>query len=98
MIYSSVAVQREPRSGNGIQGRGRNILNAPGINNFDLQLYKETRFGERQSLDFRWEMFNAFNHTQWSPPATNMESPATFGVITATAAPRIMQVVLKYSF
>jgi hypothetical protein len=77
---------------------GRNVLIGPGTNNFDLQIFKDTRIRESQRLEFRWEMFNAFNHTQWSPPATNLESPATFGVITATAPPRIMQLVLKYSF
>jgi Carboxypeptidase regulatory-like domain/TonB dependent receptor len=77
---------------------GRNVLIGPGTNNIDLQIFKDTRIHESQRLEFRWEMFNAFNHTQWSPPATNLESPATFGVITATAPPRIMQVVLKYSF
>ena len=89
-------------SAGGVDGRvgnaGRNILNAPGINNFDLQVYKETRFGERQSLDFRWEMFNAFNHAQFTAPAVNLESPGTFGVITNTRDPRIMQFVLRYSF
>jgi hypothetical protein len=84
----------ESRVGNA----GRNILNGPGINNFDLQIFKETRFSERHSLDFRWEMFNAFNHTQWLAPPVNLESPATFGVITSTRDPRIMQLVLRYSF
>ncbi len=77
---------------------GRNILNAPGINNFDLQVYKETRIREQQSIDFRWEMFNAFNHAQFTAPAVNLESPTTFGVITGTRDPRIMQFVLRYSF
>lgn len=77
---------------------GRNILVGPGINTFDLQLYKDTRISERQTLEFRWEMFNAFNHPQFTAPAVNLESPATFGKITNTRDPRIMQFVLKYSF
>ena len=77
---------------------GRNILNSPGINNFDLQIYKGTRLTERHALEFRWEMFNAWNHAQFLAPGTNLESPATFGKITDTRAPRIMQLVLKYSF
>jgi outer membrane receptor protein involved in Fe transport len=86
----------------GVEGRvgnaGRNILTGPGVNNFDLQVFKETRLGERHSLDFRWEMFNAFNHAQWTAPSVNLEAPATFGVITNTRDPRIMQFVLRYSF
>jgi len=77
---------------------GRNILNGPGINNFDLQLFKEIRLREQQSLEFRWEMFNAFNHPQFTSPGVNLESPATFGVITGTRDPRIMQFVLRYAF
>ena len=77
---------------------GRNVLVGPGINNFDVQVYKDTRIGERQMLEFRWEMFNAANHAQFTQPAINLESPATFGKITGTRDPRIMQFVLKYGF
>jgi hypothetical protein len=77
---------------------GRNILISPGINNFDLQVYKNTRLSERHAIEFRWEMFNAWNHAQFLGAGTNLESPATFGKITDTRAPRIMQLVLKYSF
>ena len=77
---------------------GRNILNSAGINNFDLQIYKDTRITERHAVEFRWEMFNAWNHPQFLGAGTSLESPATFGKITDTRAPRIMQLVLKYSF
>jgi hypothetical protein len=77
---------------------GRNILVSPGVNNFDLQVFKDTRIKESHSLEFRWEMFNAWNHTQFGAPGTNLESPATFGKVTSTRAPRIMQFVLKYGF
>jgi hypothetical protein len=49
-------------------------------------------------VEFRWELFNAFNHTQWGAPGVNLESPQTFGVISSTASPRIMQFVLRYAF
>ncbi len=77
---------------------GRNILTSAGINNFDLQLFKNTRIREGHNLEFRWELFNAFNHTQWGGANTNMEAPALFGVISSTRAPRIMQFVLRYAF
>lgn len=84
----------EQRVGNA----GRDILNGPGINNFDLQVYKDTRIKESHSIEFRWEMFNAWNHTQFGPPPVNLEAPATFGKISSTRPPRIMQFVLKYAF
>jgi len=75
----------------------RNILTAPGVNNSDFQLFKQTSFHETQSVEFRWEMFNVFNHTKWGSPAVDMESPSTFRQITSTRDPR-MQFVLRYAF
>jgi len=77
---------------------GRNILVSAGVNNFDLQLFKDTAIREGHTLEARWELFNAFNHTQWGPAGVNLEAPASFGVITSTRAPRIMQFVLRYAF
>ncbi len=77
---------------------GRNILTGPPINDFDFQLFKQTAIHENQTVEFRWEMYNVLNHTQWSAPSVNMESPSTFGVITGTAPPRIMQFALRYAF
>jgi hypothetical protein len=76
---------------------GRNILIAPGFNNTDFQLFKSVKFKERHGIEFRWEMFNAFNHTNWGAPNVNLESP-DFVRITSTAPPRIMQFVLRYDF
>ncbi len=77
---------------------GRNILVSAGVNNFDLQAFKDFRIRENHNLEFRWENFNAFNHTQWGGAGTNLEAPTQFGVISSTRAPRIMQFVLRYSF
>jgi hypothetical protein len=38
----------------------------PGINNWDLSIFKNIRFDESRYLQLRFEMFNAFNHTQFS--------------------------------
>ncbi|MFN0170355.1 MAG: TonB-dependent receptor domain-containing protein [Bryobacteraceae bacterium] len=77
---------------------GRNILRQPGVNQWDLQIYKDTKLFETHSLEFRWEMLNAFNHTQWGGANANAETPTQFGIITSTRPPRIMQLVLRYSF
>jgi len=45
---------------------GRNTLYAPGRVNFDFGLFKRFSFGETRALDFRWENFNLFNHTQYN--------------------------------
>jgi hypothetical protein len=53
---------------------GRNNVRGPGINNFDLSVFKDFVLphvkglggGESPRLQFRTEFFNAFNHTQWA--------------------------------
>jgi len=42
---------------------GRNILRADGINNIDIGIFKNTRIGENQRLQFRAE-FNNFTNTR----------------------------------
>jgi hypothetical protein len=44
---------------------GRNLLQAPGLNNWDISFFKRFPITESQSLEFRTELFNAFNHPQF---------------------------------
>jgi hypothetical protein len=44
----------------------RNFFHGPGINNFDLGFTKNTTVTEKLKVQFRAEMFNAFNHAQFS--------------------------------
>jgi hypothetical protein len=74
---------------------GRNILRAPGINNFDLSLFKNFAILERLRFQLRLESFNAFNHTQFGGVQTNRTSPQ-FGQITNTRAARINQLGAKF--
>jgi hypothetical protein len=39
----------------------RNTLRAPGLDNVDLALAKRFKFTERSGLEYRVDMFNAFN-------------------------------------
>jgi hypothetical protein len=73
----------------------RNILRAPGINNFDLSLFKNFAVTERMRFQFRVESFNAFNHTQFRGVQTNLTSPQ-FGQVTSTRDARINQLGLKF--
>jgi hypothetical protein len=76
---------------------GRNILRGPGINNFDLALFKNFELPRNMRLQFRLESFNAFNHPQWSSVNTNVTSPQ-FGVITGARPGRINQLGFKFLF
>lgn len=69
-------------------------LRAPGFYNWDLGIMKWWRQGERGAVEFRGEMFNAFNHPQFYAPATAF-GIAGFGVISTAFAARDVQFGLK---
>jgi hypothetical protein len=83
-----------PRIGNA----GRGVLRGPGVNNWDLGIFKNVAITERLRLEFRYEMFNAWNHPQFNSPSTDLEDRTTFGKLTSAHDPRISQFVLKVSF
>ena len=58
---------------------------------------KRVKFRESRSLEFRAEFFNAFNHVQFlNPDAQGFSS--TFGQISQTRGPRLIQFGLKFYF
>jgi len=73
---------------------GRNIVETPGLNNWDLSLFKITQINERVGLQFRAEFFNAWNHAQFGVPNMSVVSP-TFGQILSARDPREIQFALK---
>ncbi|MGB7845351.1 MAG: carboxypeptidase regulatory-like domain-containing protein [Candidatus Acidiferrum sp.] len=51
---------------------GRNSVIGPGLQNFDFSLFKNNpvrRISENFNIQFRWEVFNLFNHANFNPPA-----------------------------
>ena len=76
---------------------GRNILDGPGFQNFNVALVKNTAFSERVNLQFRAEAFNFFNHPNFNLPDNFLASP-TFGRITSSRDPRHLQFGLKLLF
>jgi outer membrane receptor protein involved in Fe transport len=78
----------------------RRMFYGPGIENFDLTLLKDVRWQSSRNLQFRLEIFNLFNHSQFYGAGAvdgNIASP-TFGEIVAAAPPRLLQVAVKLSF
>jgi len=78
---------------------GRNILKGPGTNYSDAAVMKNWTIQERYKIQFRWELFNAFNRVTFGQPDANPSS-GTYGRITATGPvkPRVMQGGLKVTF
>ena len=94
---------------------GRNILTGPGRNNWDMALLKNFELpwfkAEHSTLQFRWETFNTFNHTQYQYVNNGCNGDTPFGVACGSGngndsngfvnpvwAPRIMQFGLKFIF
>ena len=76
----------------------RNLWHGPGINNWDLSVFKNFRlWSDRSQLQYRFESFNFFNHTQFSNPASGLPS-GTFGVITSAKDARSIQMALRLVF
>lgn len=77
----------------------RNSFRGPKHVNADLALEKSTNLvGEATKLIFRVEAFNIFNHTEFRPPSAISFASGTFGQITRTYDPRILQLALKLTF
>jgi hypothetical protein len=85
---------------------GRDIARGPNFYQLDLGLSKQFAITEKSSLEFRWEVFNAFNRAQYAQPSGDITIPAQFGVITSTintspvgtGTPRQMHFILRASF
>ncbi|MGA2117045.1 MAG: carboxypeptidase regulatory-like domain-containing protein [Bryobacteraceae bacterium] len=84
----------------------RTPIRGPGINNWDVTVFRNFNLGsEKRVLTFRWEMYNVFNHAQFSgvnaaalfTPA-GAQSNASFGQVNATRPPRVMQGSLRFRF
>lgn len=76
---------------------GRNAIYGPGINNWDISFLKKFRITESTNLEFRAEMFNAFNHVQFLNP-NNQGFSGTFGQVSQDRGPRLVQFGLKFYF
>jgi len=76
---------------------GTGTIQGPGVINFDMAFYKTFRIQERHSIEFRAELFNIFNHTNFSGVDTTLGS-GTYGQVTSARSPRIAEFALRYQF
>ncbi len=97
-------VFKQPRVGT-FGNSARTSIRGPGINNFDLAIFKGFAVREGMKLQFRAELYNVFNHTQFNGLDTTArfdsqgnQVNARFGQFTAAADARIIQLALRYTF
>jgi hypothetical protein len=83
----------------------KSVLRGPGLNNWDIAIFKTFPIHETVRLQFRCEMYNAWNHTQFTGidtttrfDATGKQTNARFGQVISAADPRQMQLALRLYF
>jgi hypothetical protein len=92
---------------------GRNQYYGPGLHNHDVALSKEFPLKEQVRLQFRADVFNLFNHTNFANPISDLNN-ANFGKIAQTlgaatsnsigvsggpvGGPRLIQLSLRLQF
>ena len=83
---------------------GKGVIRGSGNNKWDLVISKFLRFTERHRVEFRAELFNAFNHPQFDDPVVTPGNNPLAGKITSasdfgfTQTERVIQLGVKYSF
>ena len=82
---------------------GVGLLQGPGTATVSLGLAKNFALTERTKLRFESTFTNVLNHTNFAPPATQIDNAAAFGVLSApqtaeNAGNRTGQVALRLEF
>ena len=94
--WFNTAAFAQPAAG-ALGNLGRNTERGPGVNNLDFALFKNFGMSHGVRLQFRFESFNFFNHTQFDGVSTNLPD-STFGVVTSARPARINQFGMKLLF
>jgi hypothetical protein len=95
--FDTSAFAAAPLYSLGSDSRTQPRLRIPGMNTWDLVFSRSQRIRERVNLQFRCEMYGAFNHPQFDSPNGNQQA-TTFGTITGAGGARQIQLGLRLSF
>jgi hypothetical protein len=105
--YFNTGVFQAPALGT-IGNAPKDVFRGPGINNWDVSIFKNFPIRERAKFQFRWEMYNAFNHASFqgvntsasfAAPGATSQLNGQFGQVTSTnGQPRVMQGSLRITF
>jgi Carboxypeptidase regulatory-like domain/TonB dependent receptor-like, beta-barrel len=80
----------------GVYGNaGRGLISGPAMVNTDLSVLKDFQIREPMRIQFRAELFNAFNQVNFGNPTTAVNSGA-FGRLRSASDGRIIQFGLKF--
>src|SRR6516164_2051201 len=76
---------------------GVGLMRGPGYANYDFSIAKRMNIDENRSVQFRTELFNAFNRANFGPPDIRRDA-STFGQILNASNARVVQFGLKLYF
>ncbi len=96
----NLAAWHEPAAGF-LGDSGRNMLENPGVENFDMSLDKNFNmpYSEHHQLQIRFDAFNSLNHTNFGGPNTRANVTSSFGQITGSStSARQLQLAARYTF
>jgi len=89
----------DPPLGQFNNGTQRTLCCGPGLDDWDFSVHKKIPLSETKYFQFRAEIFNVFNHTNFSnPDGGYSDGPTEFGKITTAGDPRLLQFALKFFF
>ena len=94
--FFDISAFRQPAA-NQFGNAPRSVIRLPYQNSTDLGLFKNFDVGARVGLQFRAEMFNVFNRTNFTNAQTALGNPA-FGRLTTAAEPRLIQLGVRATF
>jgi hypothetical protein len=102
-FYNINAFSSTPPGAGRFGNCGVGILQGPGMIDVDLGLAKQFHLGERVRLRFEGSFTNVLNRVNYSPPATNISNPSTFGVLQSalpqgSGGNRVGQAALRLDF
>jgi hypothetical protein len=95
--FNTACFANPPAGVNRVGNAGRNTILGPSTTRFDATLAKSIKFSESKSVQLRWEVFNIFNHTNFTTLGLN-NTLTSYGTVTGVRDPRNMQLGVKFLF
>ncbi len=99
-LYLNYSQFSNPPLGHFNNGTQRSVCCGPGLEDWDFSVHKKIALSESKYIQFRGEIFNLFNHTNFANPDGHYSDGAgLFGKITQMSGdPREVQFALKLFF
>jgi hypothetical protein len=96
--FNTTCFAQVPAGSNSAGNESRNVILGPPTTRFDATLAKSIKLSESKSVQLRLEVFNIFNHTNFTTLNLASTTPASFGSVSGVRDPRTMQLGAKFIF